>query len=227
MKFLTFEYDFDKYNITVKNYDQLIKELKLLNIKPQEAFDLAFKNKFQFNARYYWTMERIGMYLNIRYYSLIRNIVNIKKKKYKNYSFIYSKSEKNLPIIKKKAISLMPTKIHSCRNVVNFNRYKSAFIRYYPKEKFDVRKEAQNLHKLVTERRHRKKLISNKWYSLTKNNLYPVGFARFVSLLEHAGSINKKKLTTNLYTELEKKNELLGDKIQIPVSLIKEFEQLQ
>ena len=68
MKFLTFEYDFDKYNITVKNYDQLIKELKLLNIKPQEAFDLAFKNKFQFNARYHWTMKRIGLYLNKRYF---------------------------------------------------------------------------------------------------------------------------------------------------------------
>ena len=163
MKFLTFEYDFDKYNITVKNYDQLIKELKLLNIKPQEAFDLAFKNKFQFNARYHWTMKRIGLYLNKRYFFLVKTAFDIKQKKYKNYSYT-----KITPTLTKEAIPLMPTKIYTCRAVVNSNKYKSEFTRYYPKVKFDDRKEAQNLHKLITEKRHRKKLLNNRWISLTE-----------------------------------------------------------
>ena len=54
--------------------------------------------------------------------------------------------------------------------VVNSNKYKNEFTRYYPKKKFDDRKEAQNLHKLVTEKRHRDRLLSNKWYSLTVAN---------------------------------------------------------
>ena len=38
-----------KKKILVNNYDKLIKELKLLEISAQEAFDLAYKNKYQFN----------------------------------------------------------------------------------------------------------------------------------------------------------------------------------
>ena len=61
----------DKHGLIVKDYNQLAKELKLLKINPQEAFDLVFKNKFQFNKRYYWTLKRIGFYINRRYFRFI------------------------------------------------------------------------------------------------------------------------------------------------------------
>ena len=59
----------------------------------------------------------------------------------------------------------MPRKINTCRAVVNSDEYKNEFKRNYPKIKFDARKEAQNLHKLVTEKRHQKKLLNTKWYT--------------------------------------------------------------
>ena len=59
-------------------------------------------------------------------------------------------------------------KIYICRAVVNSNIYKSEFKRFYPELKFDDRKEVQNLHKLVTEKRHRSKLLSNKWREVTE-----------------------------------------------------------
>ena len=86
-------------------------------------------------------------------------------KTFKNFS---STSEDVMTLdgtVNKIAISLMPRKINTCRAVVNSDEYKNEFKRNYPKIKFDARKEAQNLHKLVTEKRHQKKLLNTKWYT--------------------------------------------------------------
>ena len=73
MKFENIEYAFSNRYLDIEDYEHLIIALKALQIGPQEAFDLIYKNKFQFNARYYWTMIRIGLYLTKRYRVLLRN----------------------------------------------------------------------------------------------------------------------------------------------------------
>ena len=52
--------------VKITTYDQLIDRLKSFNVSPQEAYNLVAKNKFEFNARYYWTMTRINLYLKQR-----------------------------------------------------------------------------------------------------------------------------------------------------------------
>ena len=204
--------------IKVDSYDELINKLKSYNIKPQEAFNLAYKNKYQYNARYFWTMTKIGMYKNQRVldlilvriklfpvakqsktqikknekksFKLLRMIdeakkieKKIKKLKGKDYTGLKSRLAKletkledkwklkGLPEQKKRSLykkneyefnegaKKMPKKIDTCKTVVASKEFKEEFKSFYPNEKFDERKEVQNLHKLVTEKRHRNKLF--------------------------------------------------------------------
>lgn len=205
----------DKIKVAkVDSYDELINKLKSYNIKPQEAFNLAYKNKYQHNARYFWAMTRIGMYKNQRYMDLILAHLTLfppakkSKKKLmqigkKNIRFIRKINElkklERIPLkeqredyaeLKKRIAKLkakldgkkpsdqnsralnkkisqemresekkMPKKIDTCREVVSSKRFKEEFKSFYPNNKFDQRKEVQNLHKLVTEKRHRNKLF--------------------------------------------------------------------
>ena len=71
---------FPEKKILINNYDQLIKELKLHEISAQEAFDLAYKIKYPFNYRYYWTRNRISMYLKRRINSYLKINLNLRKK---------------------------------------------------------------------------------------------------------------------------------------------------
>ena len=76
-----------KKKIFIKSYVELIKKLKFNNVSPQEAHDLIMKNKFQTNKRYFWTLDRITLYLLVRWQELrevaqkskIYNIVGFKK----------------------------------------------------------------------------------------------------------------------------------------------------
>ena len=59
-----------KKEIFIKSYVEFIKKLKFNNISPQEAHDLVIKNKFQTNKRYFWTLDRITIYLLVRWQEL-------------------------------------------------------------------------------------------------------------------------------------------------------------
>jgi len=209
----------DKIKIAkVDSYDELINKLKHYNIKPQEAFNLAYKNKYQYNTRYFWTMTKIGMYKNQRISDLIlvrmklfpvpkQSKTQIKKNKKQSIKLLRMINEtkeiekkikklkgkdctrlksrlaeletkaenrwklKGLPEQKKRSLykkneyefnegaKKMPKKIDTCKTVVASKEFKEEFKNFYPNEKFDERKEVQNLHKLITEKRHRNKLF--------------------------------------------------------------------
>ena len=66
--------DYKKDPTTIKNYNELIEKLKLIDVSPQEAYSLAYKNKFNYDVRHFWTMYRITNYLKSR----MRDAVNLK-----------------------------------------------------------------------------------------------------------------------------------------------------
>ena len=136
--------------IVVNTYIELVKKLKSYKIKPQEAFNLVYRNKYHLNARHYWTKIRIGIYLRIRIaeFAVINRRLRLKwKDTPSNFTRDNLKSK-------------MPKKIKSCLKTVNTKLYKKAFHNYNPKVNWDMRKEAQNLHKLVTEKRKKDKFHS-------------------------------------------------------------------
>jgi|TARA_Y100000294_G_scaffold144728_1_gene139772 hypothetical protein len=152
-----------KTTIVVNTYEQLVKELKLHKISAQEAFNLAYKNKYQFNSRYYWTMTRIALYLVTRLVEHARLTGSIlKSEKYKKIKFSNISSEEKVRI-DKEVQKKMPKKINSCRKTVDGDEFKKQFKHFNPNIKYDARKEAQNLHKLVTEKRHNKKFLKREW----------------------------------------------------------------
>ena len=130
--------------VKITTYDQLIDRLKSFNVSPQEAYNLVAKNKFEFNARYYWTMARINFYL---------------KQRLKEAGPLFKKYGKRKGSILKKIIDEMPKKMASCRIVVASEVYQKYFKIYNPKAKLDERKEWENLSKLVTEKRHNGKFL--------------------------------------------------------------------
>jgi hypothetical protein len=132
--------------VKITTYDQLIDRLKSFNVSPQEAYNLVAKNKFEFNARYFWTMTRINLYL---------------KQRLKEAGPLFIKYKSRKGSILKKIIDEMPKKIASIREVVQSDTYKKYFKIYNPKSKFDERKEWENLSKLVTEKRHRGKFLKH------------------------------------------------------------------
>ena len=152
-----------KPTIVVSTYEQLVKELKSHKIGAQEAFDLAYKNKYQFNSRYYWTMTRIALYLVTRLGEHARLTGSIlKSKKYKLTKYTNISSEEKVKI-EKEVQKKMPKKIDSCRKTVEDDDFKNQFKHFNPNAKYEARKEAQNLHKLVTEKRHNKKFLKREW----------------------------------------------------------------
>lgn len=68
--------EYKKTSTIVKNYNELIEKLKQLNVSPQEAYSLAFKNKFNYDVRHFWTMFRITSYLRSRMFDAL----NLKSK---------------------------------------------------------------------------------------------------------------------------------------------------
>jgi len=175
----------------VPNWDVLNMHLVLLNISPQEAFDTIHNSKRKYNARFYWAMTRIAFYVNERFSEYKKelekqfNEVTIKARKLKNKPHI--PLYKDLSFSKKRyfmgavfgSISRTPKeyreergkkifniklskKINTCKKVVYSNEFEKEFKNFYPLEKFDARKEVENLNKLITEKRHQDKLTSGK-----------------------------------------------------------------
>ena len=160
-----------KKEIFIKSYVELIKKLKFNNISPQEAHDLVIKNKFQTNKRYFWTLDRITIYLLVRWQELrevAQKILIYKTDKAKARgeeflkiinSFQYNKKIKKL----KKEGKIFSKRVDSCRKTVKHDFFHSNFKVYFPEEKFDERKELQNLQKLVSEKRHYLKFVKKNW----------------------------------------------------------------
>ena len=138
--------------IVVKTYVELVKKLKSFEINPQEAFNLAYRNKYHLNARYYWTRIKITRYLRVR----IKEYVSVNRHLRSKYK------DKSSDFIRDKVKNEMPKKIKSCWKTVDNEYFKKTFDKYNPKAKWDVRKEVQNLHKLVTERRREKDKFDSK-----------------------------------------------------------------
>lgn len=174
----------------IKTFPQLRIHLALLGIRPQEALDIINNSKRQYNVRYYWTMTRIAFYVNERRSEYLKKIeerlpiVGMELRKYKNkyssrtlfkdlsfskrskfYQAMYRKLLKTSKKDRKKIAEKMyyvklSKKINTCKKVVDSNEFKEEFKNFYPFEKFDARKEVQNLNKLITEKRHQGKLTN-------------------------------------------------------------------
>ncbi len=172
-----------KYKID--SFPELEMHLVLLGITPQEAFNIINNSKNQYNARFYWTMTRIAFYVNERWSEYEKRLkkkltdITIKIKKIKKFSthpiyedlsskgragFINSiyrnlmKRENRKETAKDIFYIKLPKKIDTCKKVVDSKEFKNEFKNFYPLEKFDARKEAQNINKLTTEKRHQDKL---------------------------------------------------------------------
>ena len=163
----------DAFTATIKppvidNYNKLIQELKFYKIGPKECFDIIYKTKFQYNNRYFWTMTRIATYIKKRWDELKVAADNNGMESYKG-GFPQFKLYSNKVFTDKKIMKLInegkvfSKKIDICRNIVNSTSYQRDFKSFYPKAKFDFRKEVQNLQKLVSEKKHRSKFIKKKW----------------------------------------------------------------
>ena len=185
--------------ITIK----LIKKLKFNNVSPQEAHDLIMKNKFQTNKRYFWTLDRITLYLLVRWQELREVAQKIKiynipvRKGDKDFlkfinSFQYNEKIKRL----KKEGKIFSKRVDSCRKVVKHEYFHKNFKIYFPGEKLDERKEVQNLQKLVSEKRHSSKFVRKNWkiyYTTSDKKLLKIfsgidkkDHIKIVTLITHA-----------------------------------------
>ena len=174
-----------KYNqpskYIVDNWREFALSLRSFGISPQEAYDIIINNKRQYNARFYWTMTRIAFYVIERikeWEDKVQETFTTPKMKVKGINFMDFSYSAKVSIFKKLGYRLLKKsreerervakriyiqklskKIDTCRKVVDSNEFKKEFKNFYPLEKFDARKEVQNLNKLITEKRHEDKLL--------------------------------------------------------------------
>jgi len=200
--------------LEVKTYNELIEKLKILGVTPKEAYSLAFKSRFNFDKRHFWTMYKITTYLRERlYYAVdLKSKYNVeveypKKlwklyykelkeekwhnekilggyapnlKKMANYGFLkslwyvdpaYWSDLINAVLENKEIIKLiktkMPKRIASCRKVIEWLERDYGDV-WFPEKKMDKYLEAINLHKLVTEKRHRRYKFSPNYLDIRK-----------------------------------------------------------
>ena len=155
-----------KSNI-IETYDDLVKELKRQELSPKKAYNLIIKQKLKFdnvNIRTRWLVERIGMYLETRKKVAVSILLNEIKSITAKGGIVLTRDKittlKRIVIVRDQ----MPSKKKSCENTVNNTTFKIRweFYNQSNKTKWDPRKEAQNLQKIVTEKKF------NKWFS--KNN---------------------------------------------------------
>ena len=191
--------------LDVKTYNELIEKLKILGVTPKEAYSLAFKSRFNFDKRHFWTMYKITTYLRVRlsYAVNLKSKYNVEVKYPKKLWKLYYKELKeekwhnekvlggpvfnlkktgeffrilayvdpaywsdliNAVLEDKEIIKLirtkMPKRIASCRKAAEWLDRDFGDV-WFPGKKIDKYLEAINLHKLVTEKRHRHKLSPN------------------------------------------------------------------
>ena len=188
----------DKYNskdtllfkYEISKYENLIGVLIENNISPEEAQNLILKNKFETNARYFWTIERIIIYLFFRWIELSVFMYDHLNKKildnHSDYAIRYpGQSEKdhlkkmskffNEPINYKVIIQgkkngkIFKKRVDTCRDVVDSEEFSQGFKTYNKTKKFDSRLEVQNLQKLVSEKKHNEKFLIMKWVMYDKS----------------------------------------------------------
>ena len=82
--------------LDVKTYDELVKKLKIIGVSPKEAYSLAYKNRFNYDRRHFWTMFRITAYLRKRLISALnlKSQYNIEIKYPKKLWDLYHKEVK-------------------------------------------------------------------------------------------------------------------------------------
>ena len=190
----------------VKTYNELVERLKILGVTPKEAYSLAFKSRFNFDKRHFWTMYKITTYLRVRlsYAVNLKSKYNVEVKYPKKLWKLYYKELKeekwhnekvlggpvfnlkktgeffrmlayvdpaywsdliNAVLEDKEIIKLirtkMPKRIASCRKAIEWLE-RLGYEDFFPgKKEMDKYLEAINLHKLVTEKRHRHKFSPN------------------------------------------------------------------
>ena len=188
-------FNFDKYR-SKKNfskYDKLISDLIKNNISPEEAQSLIIKNKYESNARYYWTMERISIYLYYRWVELqgffYDNMSDETVLNHTDYFLEYEKQKNfedlrkmikffNEPVTANHRIiieaknnnKIFNKRVNTCRKTVQSIEFKEGYDLYVTKKKFDGRLEVQNLQKLVSEKKHSKKFIVKNWRMYDKTS---------------------------------------------------------
>ena len=47
----------------ITTFKELVGRLIIRGIRPQEAYEIIFNSKKQYNARFYWTMTKIALYV--------------------------------------------------------------------------------------------------------------------------------------------------------------------
>lgn len=184
-------YFLNKYLIS--KYNSLISILIKNDISPKEAHDLIIKNKFETNARYFWTMERISIYLYCRWNELIDFFYdNMSGETIINHDdyFIEYKKQKNPEDLRKmikyfnepvsanhriiieanKSNKIFNKRVNTCREAVKSAEFKEGYNSYIKNKKFDERLEVQNLQKLVSEKKHSNKFVVKNWRMYDKTS---------------------------------------------------------
>lgn len=182
------------YNKYVRSrYDDLISILIKNNITPEEARSLIIKNKFETNARYFWTMERINIYLFYRWVELSNFFYNNMSEEtlsnHAGYAAEYEKQKNSEDLEKmikffnepvtinyriiveaKKNNKIFNKRVNTCRIVVQSIEFKEGYNSYVTNKKFDERLEVQNLQKLVSEKKHSNKFVVKYWRMYDKTS---------------------------------------------------------
>jgi len=135
----------------IKDYKDLVENLKKWNISPQETWDLVYKMKLGLDTKTVWKLQRFNHYARHR----LIEFSEVAKKKEKDPHFKKLKGYDYLLEIKKH----LPKRVDTLRKLVNSDFY-SAFFKFFNKEKnLDKRKEVKNLEKLIIDKRQ------NQWFS--------------------------------------------------------------
>ena len=184
-------YFLNKYLIS--KYNSLISILIKNDISPKEAHDLIIKNKFETNARYFWTMEKINIYLFYRWVELSKffydNMSEETLSNHADYALAYKKQKNSEDLKKmikffnepvaanhriiieaKKNNKIFNKRVNTCREAVKSVEFKEGYNSYIKNKKFDERLEVQNLQKLVSEKKHSNKFVVKNWRMYDKTS---------------------------------------------------------
>ena len=172
-------------NQNVNSYVQLITKLREYNIQPQDAYLTCIGNKFEVNDRSIWAIVKVQIYLKHRFIKAMKELNKIKnwKKGEAIRQLIYLAKQRNYKLLsskKKSCDEIVQTGIYRDYLEINSNfrlgldywdKHKPKNMKKYnyPWDKKKVlnekkikdllRKESENLHKLVTEKRHNDKFL--------------------------------------------------------------------
>ena len=135
----------------IKDYNDLVANLKKWNISPQDTWDLVYKMKLGLDSKTVWKLQRFNHYARFRLYAF----AEIAKKKETDPNFKNLKGQDYLIKIKK----LLPKRVDTIRKLVNSSFYLPFFNFFNRGKKLDKRKEVKNLEKLIIDKRQ------DHWFS--------------------------------------------------------------